>query len=68
MTGRREMRLNGRKRPNGFWSFTNYRFRSAKDFARIVKFPRCPPTARAIAQGRLDALVKEARRYEDQAG
>lgn len=63
--GRREMRLNGRKGPDGFWLFTKHRIRSTSDFLRIVRFPRCPAAARAIAQGHIDRSLKEARRYDD---
>lgn len=64
---RREMRLNGRRDAPGFWMFTKYRVRSVADYVRIVQFPRCPPLAKSIAQGRIDRLLAEARRYTEDA-
>lgn len=68
MKSRREMRLNGRQGPDGFWLFTKHRVRSTKDYVRIVEFKRCPPRAKAIAQGKLDRMLQEARRYSDVQG
>jgi hypothetical protein len=65
MKSRREMRLNGRKGPDGFWLFTHHRVRSTIDYVRIVEFKRCPARQKAIAQGKLDRMVQEARRYSD---
>jgi hypothetical protein len=64
---RRELRLRD-KRPDGFWRFTRVRVRSVADFVKIVEHPRCPETARRIAQGQIDRLVGEARRFERRYG